>query len=153
MDIRDVSFKYLTYRNRTVSEMREHLAKKKFSEQEIDAEIESLQSMKYLGDIEFCKLYMSSSFARGRGMERIRRELRQKGVSRFDIEDAELEYEEENECDLKREERERAARAADRIMKGTEVDRRSLSRLGRRLASLGYSSSLIYDIIGKYQRE
>ncbi|MEA4922737.1 MAG: regulatory protein RecX [Eubacteriaceae bacterium] len=153
MDIRDISLNYLTFRNRTVKEMHDYLIKKGFGGDETDREIEALKDLRYLNDMEFCKMYFRSSFAKNRGMKRIKRELINKGVCEFDIEDSAAEYEEENDCDIREDEKKRALDAGRKIMSGIRPDDKSLAKLARRLTTLGYGSDIIYDTVGYFMRE
>lgn len=151
MDIREVSLRYLTYRNRTVSEMKAYLEKKEFNEDEINAEIETLKALRYLNDIEYAQMYFRYSFGKNRGIERTKRELMDKGISEFDFEDAVSEYEEENNCNME-EEKDRALKAGKKIMTGVEISDKSLGKLARRLKTLGYNASTIYDVVGHFMR-
>lgn len=145
--IRDHSLHYLTYRDRTVQEMKQHLRQKGFDAAQIEEEIEALRQLHLLDDRRFCQLYMESSFAKGRGLLRIRRELQQKGVSAFDWEDALHDFEKEWQCDITEEERKRAMQMGEQMIRENEADEKSIARLGRRLRTLGYETSLIYDVI------
>ncbi|MGI6735801.1 MAG: regulatory protein RecX [Anaerovoracaceae bacterium] len=153
MKLRDLSLRYLTYRDRTEEEMRRYLRRKGFAAEETEAEIEALRELRLLDDVRFARQYLAASFARGRGLLRVRRELRQKGVGAFEIEDGEAAYEEEYGCSLAEEEPRRARQAAEAFLSGSgKIDPKQLARLGRRLAGLGYESRIIYDILGSYRR-
>ena len=153
MDIRDVSLRYLTYRSRSRKEMRDHLLKKGYSEEDTEEELTELAEAGLINDIEFAKVFMDASFSKGRGLVRIKRELAQKGLSAFDIEDAMAEFEDENDCDLDEGERQRAALQAEKFMRGLEIDDKVLMKLSRKLITLGYSPSLMYDIVAGYRKE
>ena len=131
MDIRATAAKYLASRMRTCGEMREHLAKKGFSEDEIGEVIGEFRDFRYLDDEEYC----------------IRQELAEKGVDRevigFALEDY---YDRDAEL-------ERALKQAEKTIAGKPVDDKMRGRLGRRLVSLGYSTDVVYKVIGICMRE
>lgn len=151
--IRESSLHYLSYRDRTAGEMREHLLKKQFSSADTEAEIEELKDAGYINDLRFALNYFIMSFDKNRGLGRIKRELLEKGVADFDIEDAAAAYEDEFDCDIMEKERELAARVGEKAMHGCEIDDKSLARLGRRLKSAGFGPDLIYETIGRYMKE
>lgn len=147
MDIRDTAAKYLASRMRTCGEMREHLAKKGFSEDEIGEVIEEFRDFRYLDDEEYCRQYINYTCDKGKGPLRIRQELAEKGVDRevigFALEDY---YDRDAEL-------ERALKQAEKTIAGKPVDDKMRGRLGRRLVSLGYSTDVVYKVIGICMRE
>lgn len=151
MKIHDAAVRYLSYRDRTNKEMQEHLLGKGFKEDAVHEEIKALTDIGYLDDVRFAKLFIVSSMDKGRGMRRIRHELRQKGVAAFDIEDGLAAAEEEYGFSLPEKERAIAGASAARFMEGQTADRKILARLSRRLASAGFGAGLIYDIIDQYK--
>lgn len=144
MDIKDTALKYLGPRARTCQEMNDHLRAKGFSQQEIIAVIQELIELRYLDDQDYCCQYFEYAFGKGKGAYRAKKELEQKGVDRSVIEIAFEEYEGE-ESEL-----ERAEKQAAKIADGRQIDEKLLAKMGRRLTSLGYSSDVVYQIIGAY---
>lgn len=146
MDIKDVALKYLTSRARTRGEMEKHLREKGFEKEEIQETIQRLEQLHYLDDMDYCLRYFEYAFGKGRGTLRAKRELEEKGVSREIIQIAFEEYEaEESELD-------RARQQAAKIAAGKEPDRKLMAKIGRRLTTMGYSSDVIYQVIGGYMR-
>lgn len=147
MDIRDTALKYLTSRPRTCGEMRKHLREKGFEEEAIEEVIGRFQALHYLDDADYCRQYFDYAFGKGKGFFRVKRELEEKGVDREVIQIAFEDYEEEDS------EFARASRQAEKIAAGQEPGQKLAGRIGRRLSALGYSSGVIYEIVGKYMRE
>lgn len=75
-----LAFRYLKIRERSVGEMREKLTLKKVSKAVSDSIIEYLISKKFLDDRSFAKNWIRYRQARPFGPQRIRLELRQKGI-------------------------------------------------------------------------
>ena len=150
----------LSARMRTEQEIRQFLRKAEYSVDETEAAIAELKSYGYLHDERYCREYFLYAKARGKADARIVRELAQKGISaetaRNVIEDLRAE---EAEDEGRTVDDHAAALAVGRKMlrnqwdDGKTVDDRFLARVGRRLAGLGYESSVIYDIFGKLRQD
>lgn len=147
MDIRDTALKFLASRPRTCGEMKKHLREKGFEEEEIEEVIGRFRELHYLDDADYCRQYFDYAFGKGKGFFRVKRELEEKGVDREIIQIAFEDYEEEES------EFARAGKQAEKIAAGQEPGKKLAGRIGRRLSALGYSSSVIYEIVGKYMRE
>ena len=106
-----------------------------------------LQELGYLDDEAYAKSFASDAARKGKGRLRIARELAQKGADAATAKAA-IEAAAEEEDQLS--ERERAMEAARKILRGQEKpDEKTLARIGRRLSSLGYEPSVIWDVLGK----
>ncbi len=147
MDIRDTAAKYLASRMRTCGEMRDHLKNKGFLEDDISEVIEEFKDFRYLDDEEYCRQYINYASEKGKGQIRIRQELAEKGVDR-EIIDFALEDHYDRDAEL-----ERALRQAEKTIAGKTVDEKMKGRLGRRLISLGYSTDIVYKVIGICMRD
>lgn len=147
MDIKDTALKYLASRARTCREMEEHLQMKGFEQADIQDTIGRLKEMHYLDDMDYAIRYFEYAFGKGRGMLRAERELQGKGVSQETIQIA---FE---ECEAEESELERAKKQAAKIAEDREPDRKLMGKIGRRLTTLGYSSDVIYRVIGSYMRD
>ncbi len=148
MNVYDIALRYLGSRARTCREMELHLKRKGFAEEEIAETITELEAHHYLSDFDYCREYFSYATGKGRGYQRIQGELEAKGVQsqiiRMAWEDYEPEYSELN----------RAKMQAEKIVEGKfPVDEKLLAKLGRRLNTLGYSTDVIYQIVGEYMRK
>ena len=74
------AFRLLKIRERSVSELRQKLALKKISKAVIDETIEFLLAQKFLDDRSCARKWIRYRLARPFGQQRIRLELRQKGI-------------------------------------------------------------------------
>jgi regulatory protein len=74
------AFRFLKIRQRSVGELREKLAAKSFSKATVDATVAFLLDKKFLDDRSFAKAWIRYRQARPYGAQRIRMELRQKGI-------------------------------------------------------------------------
>lgn len=156
----EAAMRKLSARMRTEQEIRQFLRKAEYSVDEMEAAIAELKSYGYLHDERYCREYFLYAKARGKADARIVRELAQKGISaetaRNVIEDLRAE---EAEDEGRTVDDHAAALAVGRKMlrnqwdDGKTVDDRFLARVGRRLAGLGYDSSVIYDIFGKLRQD
>lgn len=147
MDIKDTALKYLASRARTSGEMRTRLLEKGFEAEEIQQVIKQLEELHYLDDADYCARYFDYAFGKGKGTLRVKRELEEKGVDREVIQIA-LEDYEGAQTEL-----ERAKLQAAKIAEGRLPDQKLMGKIGRRLTALGYSSDIVYQVIGTYMRE
>lgn len=143
---KDEAMRYLEYRSHTASEVRSHLKKKEFPEDEIDECMEFLLDCHFIDDEEYCRRFIEYSMEKGRGPQRIRQELNQKGVSGelISIGMDEL-YDSETQ-------RETALRQAEKALgaPGEEgFTEKELAKAARRLAGQGFSQSIVYDVLGR----
>lgn len=156
MNIYEIATRYLEHRPRTVFEMKEHLRKKEFEEDEILTVINKLLERHYLDDKEYVYQYAIYAFEKSRGTYRIKYELKQKGVSEFDIEDGLYEYSNFVGMSLEKIEFENASMQAEKILKDNELSdkekrKKIFDKVARRLNSLGYSTSIIISVLEKYR--
>jgi regulatory protein len=80
---------YVGSRARTAQEVRKRLARAGFGELVVERVIERLLELGYLNDAEYARRYAESRFgAKGYGPQRIRRELRHRGVAEQETEAA-----------------------------------------------------------------
>lgn len=148
MNVYDIALRYLGSRARTCREMELHLKRKGFEEEEITETIAELKAHRYLSDQDYCMEYFSYAEGKGRGFQRIQGELEAKGVQSQTIRNAWENYEPEYS------ELERAKIQAEKIVEGKfPADEKLLAKLGRRLNTLGYSTDVIYRIVGEYMRK
>ena len=146
MDIKDTALKYLASRARTSGEMKRHLTEKGFEQEQIRELIDQLKELRYLDDEDYCIRYFEYAFAKGKGIMRVKRELEEKGVKREGIDLSWEEYD-PSETELSR-----AEKQAAKVAEGRTPDQKLIGKIGRKLTSLGYSSDIIYQVIGKYMR-
>lgn len=150
MDVREKAVSYLNSRPRTRQEVMWHLKDKGFSEEEILETVKELEEYHYIDDLAYSRMYFEYGFEKGRGRNRIRRELAEKGVSSEIIEIAYDELEEVPD------EFEMALSIAGSIVRGIDPseleysEKRKLERrIGRRLAGRGFSMDTIHKVAGR----
>jgi len=158
---RDIALKYLSSRDRTAKEIEKHLKEKGCTEEEIVETINFLIEEHFIDDDDFCRRYILYGIEKGRGPLRLERELVEKGVSAEKVRMCLCaEFDREREQEL-------ASELAHRLLKNTidntgdkiqsegtdsgaaGVNKKSLARIARRLASQGYHTDIIYEVIGK----
>ena len=142
MNIKEAAVRYLEHRSRTCGEMRAHLAQKGFEAEEIRQTVEELKALHYLDDFQYTIAYLNYGFSKGKGIRLIKYELYDKEVDSNTIEDAMCFYEEEYGVSLDDFEIERAC-----------PDEKMTAKIARRLSSKGYSSDVIYKVIGQIKKQ
>lgn len=166
----DAGCRKLSARMRTEKEICDFLKQNGFGEGAADEAVAMLKEYRYLDDERYCKEYFRYAKAKGRADGRIVKELAVKGVSlelaRNAIEDARCEAEAErgaagtsdffeqpqtDDRTLAMEIGEKMAR--QQCENGKDRDEKFFTRVGRRLAGLGYDSGTIYSVLGKLRRD
>ena len=153
MNIKEEAVRYLEHRSRTCGEMKAHLAQKGFAEDEIRQTVEELKDIHYLDDFQYTIAYLNYGFSKGKGIKLIKYELYDKEVDSNTIEDAMRFYEEEYGVSLDDFEIERAMQQAERVTDGVRPDEKMTAKIARRLSSKGYSSDVIYKVIGQIKKQ
>jgi Uncharacterized protein conserved in bacteria len=162
-DCRDTALTYLASRERSAYEIKTHLLSKGFGAEEIKAELEFLQEFHYVDDARYCADYIRYAAGKGRGPIRIRMELEEKGIDGSLIRQALEEFFDpagEREAAMKEAQkllRRDAAGSCDAEEATGEkepetVDEKTLAKIGRKLASLGYHTDVVYGVIGRLRR-
>lgn len=133
----DAALHYISYKMRTLAEVRQKLTEKEFAEDVIEQVIAFLEKYGYVDDREYCRKYIAERLRlRPKGAYALRVELRQRGIS------AELADEVLAETEI--DEEEDALRWLEKKTKGNFcVDRDEKRRLQSFLARKGYSYSVI----------
>ncbi len=161
-DCHDTALNYLAHRERSAFEMKSHLCSRGFQEEEIDKELQYLKELHYVDDERYCEEYLRYSMQKGRGPVRLQFELKKKGIA------AELiQRYMEDHFDMQKEKEAALNEAKKLICKRSEFgqdsdeeeaeernfsDEKTIAKIGRKLASLGYHSEVIYDVIGQIRK-
>ncbi|MCI2062751.1 MAG: recombination regulator RecX [Eubacteriaceae bacterium] len=158
MDINDTALRYIENRAHTKKEMKDHLLKKGFAEADADDAVKRLSDVRYLDDVSYSAQFLKYGFGKGWSVNRVKQELRKRGVADNDIAQGIYVYEDEYETDVESGEAERAYAQAEKFMKTAETaDQKTMGRLGRRLAGFGYAPGVVYKTVGavmeKYQKD
>lgn len=153
-DCHDTALSYLEHRERSAFEVKSHLISKGFQVEEIEEELNYLKELRFVDDIRYCSAYVRYGIGKGRGPVRLQMELSEKGIDAALIKDAIV------ESFTRRTEREAAMKEARKLLERgvrqeeeqTEPDEKTIAKIGRKLASLGYHTEIIYDIIGQIRQ-
>lgn len=143
----ELAMKYLAYRDRTSSEIQKYLISKEISQEDIDTCLQYLKDYRYVDDEDYCRRYFLYSIEKGRGPLRITRDLREKGIPDELIDmGIEEHFGFGNEAVL-------AMSFVEKLLT-KEVHRlplgeKEIAKIGRRLASSGYHSHAIYEVLDK----
>lgn len=139
---------YINHKPRTRQQVIQYLAQKDFDRDVIEEVVAELTEYHYIDDFNFSVLYFQYGFEKGRGIGRIKRELSEKGVASDVIECA---YEELDEIP---DQEEMAMAIGASVVSGIDLDtlsyeekRKLQAKVGRRLASRGFSSDVVYRVI------
>ena len=140
----DKAAAYLSAQPRTQWEVRKYLKQKKYDTSEIDDAVEKLLEYGYLDDLQYCQSYIRVAADKGKGQKKIRQELEARGIRRETMEEA------FPDLDEKKRALEVAVKMTrQQLSEGKELDEKFLARAARRLAGLGYTTDVIYFVIGK----
>ena len=144
-DIKDAAYKYLEHRDHSAYEVRNHLKAKDFSSEEITDVLEFLVGLHYIDDERYCESYIRYGISKGKGPIRLQHELGNKGISG---ELVKLALEDQLSSEIEKENaREQARKLLGTIDNLQSIEEKTLAKVARRLSSLGYNTSVIYDVI------
>ena len=140
----DYAFKLLSYRPRSINEIRNRLKKKDYSSKVILEVIKNLKRLKFLNDKEFAKMWMENRIrTRPMGRYRLKQELIQKGIDKNLVEKTLSNYREEEEIELARELTQRKLRRSYCSLNRLTAQRRLYGFLQRR----GFSYDTIQEVM------
>ena len=77
---KDAAYNYLSYRARSVKEVRDKLVQKEFAEEIIEQVVDDLQRQKLLNDREFARRFVEARLGQANGSRKLAQELRRKGI-------------------------------------------------------------------------
>lgn len=143
---KDYTFKLLSYRPRSIKEIRNRLKKRDYSSRIISEVVKSLKRLKFLNDREFARMWVESRIkTKPMGRYRLEQELIQKGIDRDLIEKTLGDYREEEEIELAKELTQRKLTRSYQNLDKITTKRRLYGFLQRR----GFP----YDIIQEVMKE
>ena len=147
-DVRESAVRYLNVKPRTRQQVMQYLKRKGFEDGEIKDTVDELEARRYINDLDYSIMYFEYGFEKGRGISRIKRELAEKGVP-TDIISAAF-----DELDDVPDQYSEAQKIADSMLIGIDTEeldyegmRKLQAKIGRRLASRGFSQDIVYRII------
>lgn len=141
--VRQVAYRYLSYRPRTVYEVKMHLIRKGFDNSLIEPVIQDLIEQRYLDDRAFAKNWVDERRRlKGIGEVRLRQELVKKGIDASLIDEA-LSYVDKDE------QRQMAMEVAERryLRICNESWKVIERRLGQYLIRQGFSYEMVFSIL------
>lgn len=142
---------YLAHKPRTEEEVRRKLRQTDVSEPVRDEVISRLYELQYLDDEAYARDYVRNRFSSKKyGPERIRRELRKRGVDRRLIEEAVHDH--FSDIDVKAIAREHAEKRWSRLADEEDARRRK-QKLYRYLRRRGFPSDVISPLLDELERE
>ncbi|MXW81559.1 MAG: regulatory protein RecX [Gemmatimonadetes bacterium] len=89
---KDAAYRYLSYRARSVAEMRDKLKEKDFAAEVVAEVVADLQRQQLLDDREFARRWVEARLPRAYGARRLAQDLRHKGVAAGVVEEVLAEY-------------------------------------------------------------
>ena len=89
---KDAAYRYLSYRARSVAEVRDKLTEKDFAAEVIAEVVADLQRQKLLDDREFSRRWVEARLPRAHGARRLAQDLRHKGVAAGVVDEVLAEY-------------------------------------------------------------
>jgi len=89
---KDAAYRYLSYRARSVAEVRDKLREKDFAAKVVTEVIDDLQRQKLLDDREFARRWVEARLPRAYGARKLAQDLRHKGVATGVIDEVIAEY-------------------------------------------------------------
>lgn len=144
---RQVAFKYLGFRPRTIHQVRQYLLEKEFALEQIEVVVEEMVHQGYLNDQQYARAWVQErQKLKGLGSARLRQELKQKGIADHWIDEAlsYIEREEERQLAMDLAER-RYSRIHEDLW--PKVER----KLGQYLMRRGFSADLVYPILQHFR--
>ena len=140
--------RFLSYKPRIRHELIKHLTERGFGTEEASLCADRMEEYRLIDDLEYSRMYFEAMFERGKGLDRIRRELAEKGVDRNTIEDSLLLIEEVPDAYEAALEQAQMALAAEDVRDLTYEEREKIKgRIARRLARKGYPADAIYRAV------
>ena len=141
---------YINIKPRTAYQVKKYLKDKGYEDDVITEVVDQLKEYHYIDDMEYSLMYFRYGFEKGRGVSRIKRELSEKGVSSEVID---LAYEElddvPDQFDMAMEIGRSVVAGIDMVELDYDAKQRLKGKLGRRLMSRGFSSEIVYKVIGR----
>ncbi|WP_131926611.1 RecX family transcriptional regulator [Hazenella coriacea] len=141
--VRQATLRYLSYKPRTIWEVKQYLAGKDFATEYTEQVIQDFQDQGYLDDRQYARSWVEERRAhKGHGQIRLRQEMLKKGIAEKWIDEA-LSYTDNDE------ERQQAMKIAERRYLRIYQDSwpKVERRLGQYLLRQGYSAEIVYPIL------
>lgn len=152
-EIWDAASRFMEKRMKTRSQLERHLQIKEYSAEQISEVLSQLEECGYINDSDYSAVYISHCIPKGQTLFRIKRELKERGVSQESIDAGINQYIEETNHDPAIDEFQRGKLQAEKIIgHQNPVDGKLLAKAGRKLVQLGYRSETVYAILGEFMK-
>jgi regulatory protein len=138
----DKAMRRLAASSKTEKQIREFLTGKGFLPAVCDYAVEKLKDYKFLDDGDYAKSYVEYA-AKKKGSRLIRMELRGKGISEEEIDEAIDGIEEEDELTA-------VCALFEKYMKGKTADKATLAKAARYLTGKGFGYDVIKEALSSY---
>lgn len=161
----DMALKKIAFRMRTEKELKIILGENLFTDEEIERTIATLKDYGYINNEEYVKSYYRGHKVKGKSDFRILNELSERGIDKEVSRQIVNQLREEETGEYKEfalTEEENALNIAIKIydnacvnqdIRDKKQEEKLLSRIGRRLNTLGYSPSITYKVLGKIKEK
>ena len=149
----DLAYAYVNPRDRTVSEVRQRLARRGVSDDLAEEAVQILGEQGFLDDTRFARLFVADKRTLEEwGSERIRRGLLSRGIDRHLVDEAVAEAADADPGEEPQSELDRALALLRRRFPEPPQDRRDRNRALGILLRKGYESELALDALAAYAR-
>lgn len=140
---KQAAFRYLSYRPRTVHELKTALARKGYDNETAERVIKELKALGFLNDLEYAKAWVDERKRhKGHGKKRLQQELLKKGIASSIVDEVLIDMDED-------EQRQLAISIAERRYSRIKSEPwpKIERRLGNYLVRQGYSMSIVYEVL------
>lgn len=149
MNVRERAVYYLNLKPCTRQQLIKYLKGKDYDYDEIIETVNELQEYNFIDDENYCRMYFERGFEKGHGVNRIKRELIDKGVESYIIDQVYEELEDvPDPLDIALE----IGKSVISRVNVEELDydekRKLQAKIGRRIVSRGFSSDIAYKVTG-----
>ncbi len=152
-EIWDAASRFLENRMKTKNQLKNHLLMKEYPTDEVEIVLAKFEEYGYINDSDYAAVYISHCIPKGQAFYRIKRELKERGLSESNIDQGLEKYMEETNHDPLADELKRGKEQAQKIIgQQTPVDHKLLAKAGRKLVSLGYRTETVYAILGEFMK-
>lgn len=151
MNYREAAIRYLGNGPKSKKQIRDYLQKRDATDEETKAVIDFLSELGYLDDVKFSRGVFEREYEKARGKSRTVGYLKSKGVETDDIEEGFRRFLDEYEGQY--DERAIALAEAKKMAKDQPLDEKLKGKIARRLATKGFSPTVIYSALDHIKRE
>ena len=138
----DKALTHLSATRKTEKQMRDFLVKKGYLQDVCDYVVEKLKGYGFLNDNEYAESYVEYA-AKKKGIRLIRAEMRAKGLTEEDVENALLGMDESVQVDA-------ANAMLEKYMRGKDTDKETLYKATKYLLGKGFDYDTVKEAVSRY---